>query len=181
MNRGRRISRRIFCGRDGPQGVRRSNRATSPAALAQRPRGAAKHRWTADVDIFDRFSQRHIRFGDRLFEWIEINDDEIDRFETLVARFLFMLRIASLVEQPTVNAGMQSFHSPFQHLGKSRKTGYVPDRDLFLTQQFRRSTGRNNVDTLLVERAREVGNAALVGNGKEGAGDFHGNAEAIKS
>jgi len=47
-------------------------------------------------------------------------------------------------------------------------------RDLFLTQQFRRSTGRNNVDTLFFEGAREVGNAGFVGNGNEGALNLHG-------
>jgi hypothetical protein len=84
-----------------------------------------------------------------------------------------MFRIAPLVEQAAVHTWVQRFHPSFQHLGESRETGNLAHRDLFLTQQFRRSTCRNNVDTLFFEGAREVGNASLVGNGNKGADDFH--------
>ena len=135
--------------------------------------GAADHRWATDVDILDRFGQRHIRFGDRLFKWVKVNDQKIDRLEALVASLLFMFRVASLVEQAAVHTRVQSFHPSFQHLGEPRETGNLADRDLFLTQEFRRATGGNNIDTLFFESAGEVGNASLVGNGNKGADDFH--------
>ena len=68
---------------------------------------------------------------------------------------------------------VQRFHPAFQNFGETRKTGYLADRDLFLTQQFRRSTGRNNVDTLFFEGAREIGNASLVRNGNESPLNLH--------
>jgi hypothetical protein len=75
---------------------------------------------------------------------------------------------------------VQSFHPPFQDLGESCKTGYVAHRNLCLTQKVCRSTGRNNVDTLFFEGAREVGDASLVGNGNEGALNLHEKVEAMK-
>ena len=37
--------------------------------------GAAQHRGSTDVDVFDRVLHAHIRIGDGLFEGVKIHDD----------------------------------------------------------------------------------------------------------
>ena len=96
--------------------------------------GTSNHRWTPDIDIFDRLCQGHIRFRDCLLEGIEIDHDQIDRLETLFARLLFMLRVSPFVEQPAVHARMQSFHAPFQHFRVAGEAGYFAHRHAFFAK-----------------------------------------------
>src|SRR5206468_1830349 len=112
----------------------------------------------------------HVRFGDGLLEWIKINNYEIDGFETLVTRLFFMAGIPPLIEQTAMDARMQSFYTSFQHFRKTGKVGNLPHRYLFFSQQFRRSTGGNNIDALFFESARKFGDAGFLGNGNKGAG-----------
>src|SRR5205814_7589620 len=95
---------------------------------------ASNHRWPADIDIFDRLCQRHIRFRNGLLEWIEVDHHEIDRLETLLARFLFVLWVAPFVEQATVHPRMQSFHAPFQYFREASEAGYLTHRHALFAQ-----------------------------------------------
>ena len=110
---------------------------------------------------------------DRLLERIKIHHHQVDRLEAAFPRFGFVFGVAAFVKQAAVDARMQSFDPAFQDLGKSGETGDVAARNFLLSQQIRRSAGGNDVDPLPLERAREFGDPALVGDGNERAGDFH--------
>ncbi len=134
---------------------------------------APNHGRPADVDVLDRFSEGHIRSFDRLLERIKTHHHQVDRLEAAFPRFGFVFSVAAFVKQAAVDARMQSFDPAFQDLGKSGETGDVADRNFLLSQQIRRSAGGNDVDPLLLERAREFGDPAFVGDGNERAGDLH--------
>ena len=92
-----------------------------------------------------------------------------------------MFRIAALVEKATMHPRMQSLNPPFEHFRKCGETGNLPHRDFFFSQQLRGAAGRDDVHALVFKRARERRDAGLIGNGDEGAGDFHEFDEAMKS
>ena len=135
--------------------------------------GAADHRRTADVDILNRFGQRHVRFRDGGFERIEVYHHEIDRFETALARFGFVFRIAALVKQAAMHARMQSFHATFENFWKRGETGNLPHRHVFFAQKFSSPASRNNIDALPFKGASKLRDTGLIGDGDEGTGDFH--------
>ena len=93
--------------------------------------GATDHRGPADVDVLDRFGQRYVRFRDGLREWIQIHDHQIDWLKTALTCFGLVLRVTPFVKQPAVHTRVQSFDTPFQHLGKCSETGNLTRRDLF--------------------------------------------------
>src|SRR5947209_15806108 len=84
-----------------------------------------------------------------------------------------MFGIAAFVKQTSVHARMQSLDPALKHLRKSGEAGNVADRNFFLSQQFGRTAGRNDVDTLSFESARKFGDAAFIGNGNECSRHFH--------
>jgi len=51
----------------------------------------------------------------------------------------------------------------------------------FLRSNSAGTAGRDDIDPLFLEGAREFRDPLLVGDGDESAGDFHGNVEAMKS
>src|SRR5207245_11012039 len=93
-------------------------------------RGAPNQRWAADVDLFDRFRERHVRFRDRRFERIKVHYDQVDRLEPTLACFSFVFGIAAFVKQAAVHAWVQSFHAPFEHFGKGGETGTLGHRHI---------------------------------------------------
>src|SRR5437879_11010646 len=84
-----------------------------------------------------------------------------------------MFGIAAFVKQTSMHARMQSLDPAFKHLRKSGEAGNVANRNFFLSQQFGRTAGRNDVDTLSFERARKFGDAAFIGNGNECRSEEH--------
>src|SRR6266436_3932385 len=84
-----------------------------------------------------------------------------------------MFGIAAFVKQTSVHARMQSLDPALKHLRKSGEAGNIADRNFFLSQQFKSTPGRNDVDTLSFERARKFSDAAFIGNGNFCSRDFH--------
>jgi hypothetical protein len=64
---------------------------------------------------------------------------------------------------------MQRLHSTVQHLGKSRQLADVFDFQASITQRFRGSTSRNQLDSMVSQCAGELNKAGLIGNGKKSA------------
>jgi hypothetical protein len=69
---------------------------------------------------------------------------------------------------------MKRFDATFQDFRKIGEARDVADRHSFFAEQLGRSASGNYVDALLLQRARERGDAFLVGDGNECAGDFQG-------
>ena len=136
-------------------------------------RGAAHHRRSADVDLFDGLGERDAGFRDGRFERIEIYDHEIDRLKTVFPRFLFVFGISAFVEEAAMNAWMQRFHATLQDLRKIREVRNLAHGNFFFPQQLGGAAGGNDIDAAAFERSCEHGDAFLVGNGNERARDFH--------
>ena len=117
--------------------------------------GAADHRRPTDVDVFDRFRECYVRLGNRCLKWIKIDYDKVDRLESTFARLSLVFRVAALVKKSAVHARMQSFHTPFQHFGKCSETRDLTHGHAFFAQQFGRPAGRDDVDPLTLNCARE--------------------------
>ena len=98
--------------------------------------------------------ERHVWFRDRFLEWIQIDHDEIDRLESLLACFSFVFGIAAFVKQAAVHARVQSFHAPFEHFGKGGETGNLAHRNIFFAQEISRATGGDDVHAARFECAR---------------------------
>ena len=136
-------------------------------------RRAADHGGPADVDILDRFGQGDVRLGDRFLERIKIHHHQIDRLEPALLRFGDVPWIVALIEQAAVHARVQGFDPALQHFRKRGETGNVAHRNFFFPKQFRRAAGGNDIDALTLQGARKIGDAGLVRNGNESAGDLH--------
>ena len=68
---------------------------------------AAHQRGAADVDLLNCFGQRDILAGDGRLEGIKIYHHQIDGNYPVLIRLLFMLLVASNIEQAAVNLRMQ--------------------------------------------------------------------------
>ena len=95
-------------------------------------RRAPNHGRSPDVDLFDRFPERHARFRDGRFEWIEIHDDKIDWLETAFLGLRFVERVAAFVKQAAVHPRMQRLHAAFEHFRKIGEARNVAHRNAFL-------------------------------------------------
>ena len=84
-----------------------------------------------------------------------------------------MLRVAALVEKPSVHAWMQSLNSSVEHFWKCGEARDLAHGNLLLPQQVRCSTSGNDVHALTLEDARERSHAGFVGNRNQSASDFH--------
>ena len=54
---------------------------------------AAEHRWTANIDLFDRFLELHFRFINGRLERIKVDDHQIDWFDLIGLDLLLMIRV----------------------------------------------------------------------------------------
>ena len=85
------------------------------------------HRGPADIDVLDAILVGGA-FRDGRLEWIEIDDEEIDRRDDVCPGLRLVLGIAADGEQSTVNRGMQGLQPPIHHLWKAGVVGDVLDR-----------------------------------------------------
>src|SRR5271154_5424154 len=62
----------------------------APGDVAMILRRRTHQRWSADVNIFDRLVEAHVRLGDGFLEWIEVHDHQIDRLTPMLLHLLPM-------------------------------------------------------------------------------------------
>src|SRR4029077_1627994 len=134
---------------------------------------AAQHRGTADVDLLDRFREFYARLRDRGFKRIEIDHEQVDHLDSVLARRSFVFLVAAQVEQRSVHFWMQCLDPSIEHFGKPGETGNATHIDSCLSQKTRCAARGNDFDALFLELARKIGHASLVRNGDESALDFH--------
>ena len=113
-----------------------------------------------------------VRFGNGRFERIKIDHHHVDGLEATFARFGLVFLVATFVEKTPMHTGMQSFHAPFQHFWKRSETRNVANWNLFLPQQICRSSGRNDVHSLPLQRSGKRSDTGLVGNRNESASNL---------
>ena len=126
----------------------------------------ADHRRAADVDILDPVLERGAS-AQRSLERVEIDDQEIDRRDVVGDHRRLMGRLGADREQAAMHARMQRLEPPVHHLGEAGDLRHVDDRKAGAAQRRRGAAGREELDPAFGERAREIDEARLVGNGKE--------------
>ena len=130
----------------------------------------ADHGGAADVDVLD--AGREVgALGDGRFERIEIDDEEIDRADAVRLHRARMLAVVADREQAAVHLGMQRLDAAVHHFGKAGELGDVEHGNAGIGQRLARAAGGNELDAVRGQRAGEIDQARLVGNGEEGARD----------
>ena len=122
----------------------------------------AHHRRPADVDILDD----RVAVGaalQRLQEWVEVDDDEIDRPDSVLLHCRRMFGIVAHAEKAAVHLRVQGLHAPVHHFGKAGQLADVADLGAQLAKLRRGAAGRDDVDAVAGEAGRELIEGGLVG------------------
>src|SRR5690606_38548675 len=130
----------------------------------------------ADVDLLDH----RIRFGargDRLGEGVEVHHDELERLDAELGQLALVALEAQVGEQARVHVRVQGAHAAVEVLGEAGEVADLGDGDARVGDRLRGSARGDDLDARVGERARELDEPGLVGDGDEGAPD--GNAVAL--
>jgi hypothetical protein len=125
--------------------------------------GGADHGGAADVDILDAVVVGSTLGGGRL-EGIEVDDQQIDRGDTMRLGRARVLGVAADGEEPAVHQGMQRLEAAVHHLGKAGVLGDVGDGDAGVFEGLGRAAGRQHLDAARGERAGKLDEPGLVGD-----------------
>ena len=123
------------------------------------------HRRSTDVDIFDRVVDARVFPGNRCFEWIQIDDEQVDRFDAV---FLHDALIgAAAPKEAAMNLRMQCLYAAVHDL---RKAGFLCDFNDFeacFAQLATGAAGGYDFDAEFGETADKRDQTALVRNTDE--------------
>ena len=81
--------------------------------------------------------------------------------------------IAAPAEDAAVDAWMQRLHAAVEHFRKARVVRYLDDPHALAREQCRGAAGGKDFDTQRLQFARELDDAALIGDADEGARNGH--------
>ncbi len=96
-------------------------------------RRGAHHRRAADVDVLDRVLERAARLGDRRRERVQVDDDEVDRLDAVLAHHCVVG--AAAAEQAAVDLRVQCLDPAVHDLREAGHRGHVECLDAFAAQQ----------------------------------------------
>ena len=139
-------------------------------------RGGPNHRRTADIDVLDGVIQRAAGFRDGLAEGIEIDDHEVDRRDRMLFQRGEVTGIVAPGEDAAMHFRMQRLDPPVEHLRESGVVADLDDGHAGIGEGLRRAAGRQERHAEARKPARKIGEAGLVGDGQQGAGDWGGHA-----
>ncbi len=106
---------------------------------------SADHRRAADVDILDAF-RIVSALGPDLFEWIEIDDREIDRGNPVIRHRLPVLGVVADGEKAAMHIRMQRLDAAIHDFRKAGDLGDVGDSEAGIRQRLERAPGRQDGD-----------------------------------
>ena len=133
--------------------------------------GGPNHGRAADVDVLDQFLEFHAWLGGGLFESVEIDDDHVDRQDSVLGDGGAVCGILAAVQDSAVNFGMQCLDAAVEHFGEAGEFGDIFDGDAGVAQQLGGATGRDQFDAHARQLAREIGEAGFVGDAEKRAFD----------
>src|SRR5262249_4370176 len=102
---------------------------------------------------------------------IEADDEEIDRLDAVRAHGGGVIRVVTDGEQAAMDLGMQRLHPAVHHFGEAGHLGDIERANAGVRQRLAGASSRDELDSRRRQRARELDEARLVGNGDEGASD----------
>src|ERR671911_1646422 len=130
---------------------RRGDDDHSPEVLG----GGPQHRGSSDVYLFDSLLLGSAA-GDALFEWIEVDADQVYRAYILLDELLYVVGVSQVGEDAAVDLGVQRLDPSAEYLGCARHLGDGDDLDSGLRERPRRPSGRDDLESHPGEPPREV-------------------------
>ena len=108
---------------------------------------------------------------DRLLKRVEIDHQQIDRANTMVAHGVCMGFIIAYRKQSAMHHRVQCFHPPVHHFGEAGQLRHIAAIYTRLREHFCRAAGGDDFDFLRHQLLCEIDNAGFVRNGYQGAGN----------
>src|SRR5215212_1621724 len=124
-------------------------------------RGGPQHRGSADVYLFDSLLLGSAA-GDGLFEWIEVDTDQVYRADILLEELLHVVGVSEVGEDAAVDLGVQRLDPPAEYLWRARHLGDGDDLDSGLRERPHCPPGRYDLEPHPGEPPREVLDPPLV-------------------
>jgi hypothetical protein len=134
-------------------------------------RRGAQHRRAADVDLLDHLGQRDALFRDGGLERVEVHDHEVDSGDVEPRDVGEMVGIVAVMEDRAEDLGCQRLDAPTENLRCARPLRDRRHGNAGVRQVLGRTAGGEDLHALRGQRAGEIENAGLVGNGEDGACD----------
>ncbi len=133
----------------------------------------ADHRGSADVDVLDQLFERRVFLRGDLFEFVEIDADQIDGRDAVLGNGLHVLGLGAHGEDAAGNARVNGLHAAVEHLGKAGDLGhFAQGSDACFGKGFERASGGDDFDAESRKGAGEIDNARFVGDADESALDL---------
>src|SRR3989344_1473195 len=127
------------------------------------------HGRAADVDVLDGSRQVATWFGDRCFEWVQVDRYQVDRLDAVLVHDGVV--DTATTEDPAVDFRVQGFHPAVHHFGEA---GVIRDfhcGNAVVLQQLERPAGGKDLDTQGFKLLGKFEDPGLVGNTDQGAAD----------
>ncbi len=124
-------------------------------------RGADQGR-AADVDLLDQLVGRHVRAARRLRERVEIDHDQLERFDAGHGEAATVIVAAQIGQDARRDPRMERLHPTVEHL---REAGHGSDIDHVkagFAQRPRRAAGRDDLETEVRESPAKLDQPGLV-------------------
>ena len=126
--------------------------------------GRADHAGPADIDVLDRLFERALGFRDRLLERVEVDADQVDRLDAVLAHGLDVFLLVPQAEQRAVDLRVQGLDPAVHHLGKAGDGIDAHDVDSRLRELLGRAPGADDLDPHLRQGVGETDDPGLVRN-----------------
>src|SRR5215213_46117 len=107
--------------------------------------GGPQHRGSSDVYLFDSFLLGSAA-GDALFEWIEVDADQVYRAYVLLDELLYVVGVAEVGEDAAMDLGVQRLDPSAEYLRRASHLGDGDDPDSGLCERPRRPSGRDDLE-----------------------------------
>ena len=125
-------------------------------------RGAAHHRRTADVDVFDGVLEGDALLGDGLPERIQVHAHEFDGLDAVLLQRFHMGRNVAAGQDAAVHLRVQRLHAAVADLREAGDFADADGLDAFAFQQFLRAAGGDDLPTEVHKALDELHEAGLV-------------------
>ena len=182
---GRRVRERLL---RQPEARRRRERAAAFAKLGEQRRvvrridddtdvrvilcRCAHQGRSADVDVLDGILQAAVWPGDRLAERIEIDDDQVDRWDAVLGERCAVRSDVAPGEDAGVHLGMQRLDAPVEHFRESRVGADLSDRQSRVGKRTSGAAGGEQTDAERRKAPREIDEPGLIRDRQQCLGDW---------
>ena len=137
-------------------------------------RRGADHARTTNVDLFDRFLDGNARLGDRLLEWVEIADHQLERRDVVLLDRGGVAGEVGTAENRPVDLWVQRLHATVHDLRKAGVARDVDDVDTGLLEVAGRSASGEDFEAERDQSLCEWSEVGLVADADEGAAGVGG-------